>query len=93
MFIMFSALVLLIELFIARLTTTNTVVNKHQTAHPKVMAQWASHGDLDMDKKQVWEKYIDNDKYDKLRRIKREVDPDDVFHARFTIRPEVSPVE
>ena len=69
------------------------VVNKHQTAHPKVMAQWASHGDLDMDKKQVWEKYIDNDKYDKLRRIKREVDPDDVFHARFTIRPEVSPAE
>ena len=63
------------------------VVNKHQTAHPKVMAQWASHGDLDMDKKQVWEKYIDNDKYDKLRRIKKEVDPKDVFHARFTIRP------
>jgi len=64
------------------------VVNKHQTAHPKVMAQWASHGDLDMDKQQVWEKYIDNDKYDKLRRIKKDVDPDDVFHARFTIRPE-----
>ena len=63
------------------------VVNKHQTAHPKVMQQWASHGDLDMDKKQVWEKYIDNDKYDKLRRIKKEVDPKDVFHARFTIRP------
>ena len=64
------------------------VVNKHQTAHPKVMAQWASHGDLDMNKKQVWEKYIDNpETYDKLRRIKKEVDPDDVFHARFTIRP------
>ena len=63
------------------------VVNKYQTAHPKVMQQWASSGDLDMDKKQVWEKYIDNDKYDKLRRIKKEVDPDDVFHARFTIRP------
>ena len=64
------------------------VVNKHQTAHPKVMAQWATHGDLDMDKKQVWEKYIDNpETYHKLRRIKKEVDPDDVFHARFTIRP------
>merc|ERR1711935_175744 len=63
------------------------VVNKYQTAHPKVMQQWASHGDLDMDKQQVWEKYIDNDKYDKLRRIKKDVDPDDVFHARFTIRP------
>ena len=64
------------------------VVNKHQTAHPKVMQQWASHGDLDMDKKQVWEKYIDNpETYHKLRRIKKEVDPDDVFHARFTIRP------
>ena len=66
------------------------VVNKHMTAHPKVMAQWASHGDLDMDKKQVWEKYIDDeDKYDKLRRIKKAVDPYDVFRARFTIRPEV----
>ena len=66
------------------------VVNKHMTAHPKVMAQWATHGDLDMDKKQVWEKYIDNEeKYDKLRRIKKAVDPDDVFRARFTIRPEV----
>ena len=64
------------------------VVNKHQTAHPKVMQQWASSGDLDMNKKQVWEKYIDNpETYDKLRRIKKEVDPDDVFHARFTIRP------
>ena len=52
------------------------------------MQQWASDGDLDVDKQQVWEKYIDNDKYDKLRRIKKEVDPDDVFHARFTIRPE-----
>ena len=64
------------------------VVNKHQTAHPKVMQQWASHGDLDMDKKQVWEKYIDNpETYHKLRRIKKEVDPEDVFHGRFTIRP------
>merc|ERR1711935_282380 len=64
------------------------VVNKHQTAHPKVMQQWASHGDLDMDKKQVWEKYIDNpETYHKLRRIKKEVDPGDVFHGRFTIRP------
>merc|ERR1712194_319651 len=35
-----------------------------------------------------WEKYIDNDKYDKLRRIKKVVDKEDVFHARFTIRPE-----
>ena len=41
-----------------------------------------------MNKKQVWEKYIDNpETYHKLRRIKKEVDPDDVFHARFTIRP------
>jgi len=64
------------------------VVNKHQTAHPKVMQQWAPHGDLDMNKKQVWEKYIDNpEKYHKLRRIKKDVDKDDVFHARFTIRP------
>ena len=31
------------------------------------MQQWASDGDLDVDKQQVWEKYIDNDKYDKLR--------------------------
>jgi len=64
------------------------VVNKHQTAHPKVMAQWASHGDLDMNKQSVWEKYYDNpDTYHKLRRIKTDVDPEDVFHSRFTIRP------
>jgi len=64
------------------------VVNKHQTAHPKVMQQWGTHGDLDMNKKQVWEKYIDNpETYYKLRRIKKDVDPEDVFHARFTIRP------
>ena len=65
------------------------VVNKHQTAYPKVMAQWASHGDLDMNKQEVWEKYFDDPAvYHKLRRIKKEVDPDDVFHSRFTIRPE-----
>jgi len=64
------------------------VVNKHQTAHPKVMAQWASHGDLDMNNQRVWEKYFDNpDTYHKLRRIKKDVDPEDVFHSRFTIRP------
>lgn len=64
------------------------VVNRHQTAHPKVMAQWASHGDLDMNKQEVWEKYYDNpDTYYKLRRIKKQVDPDDVFHSRFTVRP------
>jgi len=64
------------------------VVNKHQTAHPKVMAQWASHGDLDMNKQHVWEKYYDNpETYHELRRIKKDVDPDDIFHSRFTIRP------
>jgi len=64
------------------------VVNKHQTAHPKVMAQWASHGDLEMNKKEVWEKYFDNpETYHRLRRIKKDVDPDDVFHSRFSIRP------
>ena len=64
------------------------IVNKYQTAHPKVMAQWASHGDLDMNKKSVWEKYFDNpDDYHRLRRIKKDVDPEDVFHSRFTIRP------
>jgi len=66
----------------------NDVVNKHQTAHPKVMAQWASHGDLEMNKKEVWEKYFDNpETYHRLRRIKKDVDPDDVFHSRFSIRP------
>lgn len=65
------------------------VVNKHQTAHPKVMAQWASHGDLDMNNPRVWEKYFDNpDTYHRLRRIKKDVDPEDVFHSRFTVRPE-----
>ena len=64
------------------------VVNKYQTAYPKVMAQWASHGDLDMDKKEVWEKYFDKpETYHKLRRIKKDVDPNDVFHSRFTVRP------
>jgi hypothetical protein len=64
------------------------VVNRYQTAHPHVMAQWASHGDLDMNKQEVWEKYYDDPAvYHKLRRIKKEVDPNDVFHSRFTIRP------
>jgi len=64
------------------------IVDKHQTAYPHVMAQWASHGDLDMNKQQVWEKYFDKpDTYHKLRSIKKQVDPDDVFHSRFTIRP------
>jgi FAD/FMN-containing dehydrogenase len=53
------------------------------------MAQWASHGDLDMNKQEVWEKYFDKpETYHMLRRIKRDVDPDDVFHSRFTLRPE-----
>jgi len=64
------------------------VVNKYQSQYPKVMAQWASHGDLDMNKKEVWEKYFDDpDTYYKLRRIKKDLDPDDVFHSRFTVRP------
>eukprot|EP00978_Attheya_sp_CCMP212_P010130 scaffold24300_cov31-Attheya_sp.AAC.1 len=64
------------------------VVNKFQTASPKVMAQWASHGDLDMDKEEVWEKYYDKEEtYTRLRQIKKDVDPDDVFHSRFTVRP------
>jgi len=64
------------------------VVNKYQTAHPKVMVQWASHGDLDMNKESVWENYFDKpENYHKLRRIKKDVDPDDIFHSRFTIRP------
>jgi FAD/FMN-containing dehydrogenase len=65
------------------------VVDKHQTQYPKVMAQWASHGDLDMNKRKVWEKYYDKEEtYRKLRRIKKVVDPEDRFHSRFTVRPE-----
>lgn len=64
------------------------VVGKYQTQYPKVMAQWASHGDLDMSKKQVWEKYYSSeDDYNRLRRIKKAVDPDDIFSSRFTIPP------
>ena len=64
------------------------IVNEYQTAYPKVMAQWASHGDLDMNKEEVWEKYFDKpETYYKLRQIKKDVDPDDVFHSRFTVRP------
>lgn len=64
------------------------VVNPYQTAYPKIMAQWASHGDLDMNKQEVWEKYFDKpETYHKLRRIKKDVDPDDDFHSRFTVRP------
>jgi len=52
------------------------------------MAQWASHGDLDMNKQEVWEKYIDDPAtYHRLRAIKKAVDPNDVFHSRFTVRP------
>lgn len=65
------------------------IVNEHQTQYPKVMAQWASHGDLDMNKEQVWKKYYDKEEtYRKLRRIKTKVDPEDLFHSRFTVRPE-----
>jgi hypothetical protein len=68
------------------------VVDKHQTAYPKVMAQWASHGDLDTTKKQVWQKYWgasekDEANYHRLRQIKKAVDPKDVFQSRFTLRP------
>merc|ERR1719354_183228 len=64
------------------------VVNEYQTAYPHVMAQWASHGDLDMDKQEVWETYFDKpETYHRLRQIKRDWDPDDVFHSRFTVRP------
>ena len=64
------------------------VVNAYQTAYPKVMAQWASHGDLDMNKQEVWEKYIDDPAtYHRLRAIKKAVDPNDVFQSRFTVRP------
>lgn len=64
------------------------VVGKYQTQYPKVMAQWASHGDLDMSKKQVWEKYYSSeDDYNRLRRIKKAVDPDNIFSSRFTIPP------
>lgn len=64
------------------------VVNRCQTAHPEIMAQLASHGDLDINKQEAWEKYYDDPAvYYKLRRIKKEVDPEDVFHSRFTVRP------
>lgn len=70
------------------------VVDKYMTApingvpQPKVMAQWASHGDLDMSKEEVWEKYFDiPEDYHRLRAIKAAVDPQDTFHSRFTIRP------
>jgi len=64
------------------------VVNEYQTAYPHVMAQWASHGDLDMNKQEVWETYFDkSETYHRLRQIKREWDPKDVFHSRFTVRP------
>ena len=56
------------------------------------MFQWASHGDLDTTKKQVWQKYWgasekDEANYHRLRQIKKTVDPKDVFQARFTLRP------
>ena len=64
------------------------VVNTYQTAYPKVMAQWASHGDLDMNKQEVWEKYIDDPAtYHRLRAINKAVDTNDVFQSRFTVRP------
>lgn len=65
------------------------IVEVYLTTNPKIVPLWATACDaLDMDKPEVWEQYYDkHEDYYRLREIKAVVDPDDLFHSRFTIRP------
>lgn len=65
------------------------IVEKYFANHPKKMLQWASSPDhLDMSVPEVWKMYYDNEEhFHALCKIKTNVDPDDLFHSRITIRP------
>ena len=65
------------------------VVEKYLANDPKIMQSWASRPEkLDLNEKSIWEQYYNNAAhYYKLREIKKTVDPDDLFHSRFTLRP------
>jgi len=65
------------------------IVEVYLKTKPKMVPLWGVDSDyLDLNKKEIWEKYYDNHKdYYRLREIKATVDPNDLFHSRFTIRP------
>ena len=53
------------------------------------MQPWASReGELDLDDPKIWTQYYNKpEDYHALREIKRKLDPDDLFHSKFTLRP------
>ena len=45
-------------------------------------------GELDLDDPKIWTQYYNKpEDYHALREIKRKLDPDDLFHSKFTLRP------
>ena len=53
------------------------------------MQTWASReGELDLNDPKIWTQYYNKpEDYHALREIKRKLDPDDLFHSKFTLRP------
>ena len=66
-----------------------TVVEPYMANDPKIMQTWASReGELDLDDPKIWTQYYNKpEDYHALREIKRKLDPDDLFHSKFTLRP------
>ena len=58
-------------------------------APAKLMQTWASReGELDLNDPKIWTQYYNKpEDYHALREIKRKLDPDDLFHSKFTLRP------
>ena len=45
-------------------------------------------GELDLNDPKIWTQYYNKpEDYHALREIKRKLDPDDLFHSKFTLRP------
>ncbi len=65
------------------------VVEPYMANDPKIMQTWASReGELDLDDPEIWTQYYNKpEDYHALREIKRKLDPDDLFHSKFTLRP------
>ena len=52
----------------------------------EVRMQWGSFGNTNMSDEAVWRKYFDDERqYNRARRLKKMVDPDDIFHTEFTV--------
>ena len=65
------------------------VVEPYMANDPKLMQTWASReGELDLNDPKIWTQYYNRpEDYHALREIKRKLDPDDLFHSKFTLRP------